>query len=427
MKAVVLAAGEGQRLRPLTFTRPKHMIPVGGKSILEHLINALRASGIEEILLVVNYKAEMIKNYFGNGEKFKVKIKYILQRKILGTADAVAAVEKYVNDEYFLAINGDLLLSTNAIKTVLKTHEENKPTITLAAVQVDNPEHYGVLEINGGHVINILEKPPSGIISRGWVNAGIYVFSSAIFDFIRRTKPSVRDELEITDSILLAIREGETVLSANLSNEEWLDIGKPWDLLDANMRVLKMIKQCCLGTIEEGAYIKGAVYIGENSLIRSGSYIEGPVYIGDESDIGPNCYIRPYTSIGRNVRIGSFCEVKNSIIMDNVRIAHLSYVGDSVIGEGCNLGAGTISANLRFNGKTIKMMVKDELVDTGKKKIGVIMGDNVMTGVGTLFMPGVKIGNNSWIGPNIVVYRDVPPNTILILEQQIKPIGGSMH
>jgi len=424
MKAVVLAAGEGQRLRPLTFTRPKHMIPIGGKPILEHLINALKESGIEEILLVVNYKAEMIKNYFGNGEKFKVKINYLVQKETLGTADAIATAEKYVNDEYFLAINGDLLLSVNAIKSVLEAHERNKPPITLAAVQAEKPEHYGLLEIDGERVIDILEKPSSGTASSNWVNAGIYVFSSEIFDFIKCTKPSARGELEITDSIRLAIREGRKVLSASISREEWLDIGRPWDLLDANMRVLKTIKQCFLGTIEEDAHVKGAVYVGENALIRSGSYIEGPVYIGDGSDIGPNCYIRPYTSIGRNVRIGNSCEVKNSIVMDNTRIGHLSYIGDSVIGEGCNLGAGTISANLRFDKKTIKMTIKGELVDSGRKKIGVIMGDNVMTGVGTLLMPGVKVGDHSWIGPNIVVYRDVPPNTILILEQQIKRISG---
>jgi bifunctional UDP-N-acetylglucosamine pyrophosphorylase/glucosamine-1-phosphate N-acetyltransferase len=420
MKAVVLAAGEGQRLRPLTFTRPKHMIPVGGKPILEHLIGTLREAGIEEILIVVNYKSEMIKEHFNSGERFNVKIDYVMQEKVLGTADAIAAAENYINNKDFLAVNGDLLLSVNAIKPVLEVHEKAKPTATLAAVKVENPEHYGVLKIDCGRLIDVLEKPRSEAALGNWINAGIYAFSSEIFNLIRRTSPSERGELEITESIRLALRDGEKVAVAKISGDDWLDIGRPWDLLDANMRVLKTVKRSILGAVEEGARIKGQVYVGDGALVRSGSYIEGPAYIGDGSDIGPNCYIRPYTSIGRKARIGNACEIKNSIIMDHVHVGHLSYIGDSIIGEGCNIGAGSISANLRFDKRTIKMRVRGEPIDTGRLKIGVIMGDNVMTGVGALFMPGVTIGNNSWIGPNVIVYSDVPPNTMLILEQQIK-------
>ncbi|MEM2557387.1 MAG: sugar phosphate nucleotidyltransferase [Candidatus Bathyarchaeia archaeon] len=421
MRAVVLAAGEGQRLRPLTFTRPKHMIPVGGRPILEHLINALKAAGLGDILMVVNYRAEVIREYFGDGSRFGVKIDYVNQKGILGTADAIGAARGHVGDEDFLAVNGDLLLSADTIKMVVRVHEEVKPTATLAAVYTENPERYGILIVDGGRVTDILEKPkPENLPPKSLVNAGIYVFSSKIFDFIDRTEPSVRGELEITRSIQLAIKGGESIAIAEIPRDGWLDIGRPWDLLDANMRVLESIKPDILGNVEDGAHIKGSVFIGEDVLVRSGSYIEGPAYIGDGSDIGPNCYIRPYTSIGRNVRVGNSCEIKNSILMDNVHVGHLSYVGDSIIGEGCNLGAGFISANLRFDKGTIKMEIKGEIIDTGRKKLGVIMGDKVMTGVGALFMPGVRVGPNSWIGPNIVVYEDVPPDTILILEQQIR-------
>ncbi|MEM1507380.1 MAG: sugar phosphate nucleotidyltransferase [Candidatus Bathyarchaeia archaeon] len=419
MKAVVLAAGEGQRLRPLTLTRPKHMIPVGGKPILEHLINALKISEIEEILIVVNYKAETIRAYFGDGSKHGVKIRYVVQESVAGTADAVRAVEKYVGDEDFLTVNGDLLVSNDVIKSVVHMHKKDSSIATLTAVQVERPEDYGVLKVDCGKLIDIVEKPSERNIGN-LVNAGIYVFSTKIFDFIARTEPSQRGEVEITGSIRLAIKEGEKISVVEVPSDKWLDIGRPWDLFDANMRVLKNIKPDILGRVEEGVHIKGPVFIGNDALIRSGSYIEGPVFIGDGCDIGPNCYIRPYTSIGRNVRIGNACEVKGSILMDNVHVGHLSYIGDSIIGENCNLGAGFISANLRFDKKTIRVSVRGEKVDSGRIKIGVIMGDNVMTGVGTLFMPGVTVGCNSWIGPNIVVYRDVPPDTILTLEQQIK-------
>jgi bifunctional UDP-N-acetylglucosamine pyrophosphorylase/glucosamine-1-phosphate N-acetyltransferase len=417
MKAVVLAAGEGQRLRPLTFTRPKPMIPIGGKPILEHLINTLRNAGIREVLIVVNYMAEVIEKYFGDGSKHGVKIDYVFQEKTLGTANAVLAVEKHVDGD-FLTVNGDLLISPEAIKPVIEAHEKTKAAVTLAATEVEDVSQYGALKIENERLIDILEKPVSPV--SGLVNAGIYMFSTEIFDFIRLTAPSQRGELEITDSIRLIIKGGGKVSVAEIPKNSWIDIGRPWDLLDANMHVLKSIKPENHGVIEDGAHIKGLAFIGRDAIVRSGAYIEGPVFIGDGSDIGPNCYIRPYTSIGRNVRVGSACEIKNSILMDKVHVGHLSYIGDSVIGEGCNLGAGSISANLRFDRKTVKMRVKGEIVDTGKVKMGVIMGDNVMTGVGSLFMPGVTIGCNSWIGPNIIVYEDVPPNTILILEQQIK-------
>jgi NDP-sugar pyrophosphorylase family protein len=169
-----------------------------------------------------------------------------------------------------------------------------------------------------------------------------------------------------------------------------------------------------LGTVESGAHLADSVFVAEGATVLSGAYIEGPSYIGEGSSVGPNCYIRPCTSIGRNVRVGNACEVKNSILMDNVHMGHLSYVGDSIIGEGCNLGAGTITANLRFDEKPVKMIVKDELVDTGSPKMGVVMGDNAKTGIGALLMPGVKIGCNSWIRPNYVVRKDVPSDARLL-------------
>lgn len=418
MRAVILAAGEGQRLRPLTYTRPKHMIPVGGKPILEHVINALKASGIEDILIVVNYMADVIKEYFGDGSKYGVKIKYVYQEKISGTAGAIFSAREYIN-EPFLAINGDTLFSPDAIKLVIDKFCEESSDAVLAAVRISDPREFGVLKVKDGELIDIVEKP-SKEVTGSLVNAGIYVFPTDIFSYIERTKLSERGELEITESIRLLLSENRRVSVVEISGESWLDIGRPWDLLEANARILAQIKQSILGDVEEGAHIKGPVFISEGALIRSGSYIEGPVFIGCGSDIGPNCYIRPYTSIGKNVRIGNACEIKNSILMDNVHVGHLSYIGDSIIGENCNLGAGSISANLRFDKKTVKMRVKGEVVDTGRVKLGVVMGDNVLTGVGALFMPGVTIGCNCWIGPNVVVYEDVPSNTILILEQQIR-------
>ncbi|HDD72370.1 MAG TPA: glucose-1-phosphate thymidylyltransferase, partial [Candidatus Bathyarchaeota archaeon] len=201
--------------------------------------------------------------------------------------------------------------------------------------------------------------------------------------------------------------------------EDWMDVGYPWSLLEANERVLKNLEAKILGEVEEGAVIKGPVYVGEGARVRSGAYVEGPVYIGPGADVGPNCYIRRYTSLGARVRVGNACEIKNSIVMDGTHIAHLSYVGDSVIGERCNFGAGTLIANLRFDDRPVKVMVKDRLVDSGRRKLGVIMGDEVKTGVNVSIMPGVKVGPRSWIAAGLTVYRDVPPDTFLREGQKI--------
>ena len=164
-----------------------------------------------------------------------------------------------------------------------------------------------------------------------------------------------------------------------------------------------------LGTIEPGAQLIGPITVAESARIRSGVYIEGPAFIDEECDIGPNCFIRSGTSLGKKVRVGNACEIKNSVIMDGTHVGHLSYVGDSIFGEHCNLGAGTVTANLRLDDGLIKMMVKDQLVNTGRRKLGAVLGDNVKTGIKSLFMPGVKVGANTWVGANLMVERDLPP------------------
>jgi bifunctional UDP-N-acetylglucosamine pyrophosphorylase/glucosamine-1-phosphate N-acetyltransferase len=418
MKAVILAAGEGIRLRPLTLTRPKHLIPVGGKPLLTHLLTSLKMAGIDEALIVVHYMAEKIQQFFGNGTHLGMKLEYMVQKQIGGTADAAGITEDYVKED-FLLIYGDLYITSNIIKHILRYHEKEKPVAIMTVVPVKNPEQYGIVELDGSYVTGIIEKPKPKEAPTNLANAGIYVFQPRIFEKIRQTSKSSRGELEITDSLRLLIHEEKnSIVAVQISREEWLDVGRPWDLFEANQRALNQMESIVEGEIEDGAHLIGSVTVKEQARIRSGAYIRGPVYIGEHSDIGPNCFIRPDTSIGKNVRIGNACEIKNSIIMDKAHIGHLSYVGDSIIGEECNLGAGTIVANYRFDAKTIKTVIKDEVVDTERTKLGVILGDRVKTGINTLFMPGVKVGNESWIGPNVIAYRDVPPNTVLLLKQE---------
>lgn len=234
-------------------------------------------------------------------------------------------------------------------------------------------------------------------------------------DAIAKTKPSSRGEYEITDSIEMMIEKGN-VGSYSLPSW-WLDIGKPWDLLEANKIILSQQKGTIDGIMEEGAVIKGETTIKKGALIKAGAYIEGPAIIGENSVIGPNCYIRAHSAIGNNVKIGNAVEIKNSIIMDGTNVGHLSYVGDSVIGRDSNFGAGTITANLRHDNGDVSVTVKGKRVSSGRRKLGAIIGDNVKTGIGTSISPGVVLHQGARTGIGVIVDKDIEPFNLVIAKQ----------
>ena len=397
MKCVILAAGEGKRMHPLTFTKPKVMLPVANKPILEwNLLNAVDA-GVKDFVFIVGYKSEKVRTYFGDGSRWGVNIKYLNQGKPMGTAHAVSLLKGLVDD--FIVMCGDTIFGCEDIKKIIE-HENSMGVVT-----VENPGQYGMVEISGDRVVKIREKERN--VQSNLVNAGIYHFDRDVFGFIDKTGISPRGEYELTDSINLMIRE-KTIKWIKL--EEWRDVVYPWHLLDANAEILKNLGKRIDGDVEKGAVITGEVIIGKGTKVLSGSYIEGPVVIGENCKIGPNCYIRPYTSIGNGCRVGNACEVKNSIIMDGSKIPHQNYVGDSLIGSDCNLGAGAKIANLRLDKKNIFVTINGKRVNTGRRKLGAIIGDNVQTGINSMLNPGTIIGNNVLIGPGAIAEREIEPN-----------------
>ena len=263
-----------------------------------------------------------------------------------------------------------------------------------------------MVEISRGRVTHIYEKAedcPSRI-----ANVGLYRFTPDIFDVISQTPKSPRGEYEITDSLQLMLDKGRPISQYKIGY--WLDLSYPWDLLPANESMIGEIEAQNLGEVEENAVIRGTISIGRNTVVRSGSYIVGPVIIGQDCDIGPNCYIRPYTSIGDGCHIGSAVEIKSSIIMKGSKIPHHNYVGDSIIGEECNLGAGTKIANLRLDKKAI--MVGS--MDTKRHKLGAIIGDRVETGINASINVGSMIGNNAHIGPGAMVSGIISPDSTIL-------------
>jgi UDP-N-acetylglucosamine diphosphorylase / glucose-1-phosphate thymidylyltransferase / UDP-N-acetylgalactosamine diphosphorylase / glucosamine-1-phosphate N-acetyltransferase / galactosamine-1-phosphate N-acetyltransferase len=395
MQAIILAAGEGSRMRPLTAKMPKVMLPVAGKPLLEHIILRAHSAGADRFVLVVGYGADAVRSYFGNGCRMGVKIDYAVQDKQLGTGHALMAAESLAEDR-FLAINGDVLPDVQSLREMARF------CAAVSAIKVDDPKRYGVFTEDNGRFKSVVEKsasPPSNL-----ANAGIYLLESCIFDALRSAPLSVRGEYELTDGLnILAAQENIEIVTL----KSWLEIGRPWDILTANEALLKDLEPQMLGEVENGATLKGNVALGRGSIVRSGAYIVGPVIIGEDCDIGPNCYIRPTTCIGDSVRIGNAVEVKNSAIMSKSKIGHLSYVGDSVIGENCNFGAGTVCSNLRHDRGSIKSYVKGERVDSGRRKLGVIMGEGVMTGINTSIYPGTVIQPGFWGLPAAVLKGNI--------------------
>ena len=420
MKGVLLTAGEGTRMRPLTLTRPKTMLQVGGKPILQYNLEALRDAGIKDIIMVVGYKKEAIENYFEDGSKFGVNITYVTQEKRLGTAHAISSIRTEI-DNQFIVLNGDIIVNPNIITDLIRKYESDEASSILILIEVEDPSSFGVVEVENDRIKDIIEKPAPEEATSNLINAGIYLFDNTIFNAIDRTPKSERGEYEITDSLKIQITENKPVLGLK-SDSKWIDVGRPWELLDVNEHFISEIEEDIQGEVEEGVTIHGNVILGKNSIIRSGTYILGPVFIGEGCDIGPNSYLRKYTYIGNNVNVGNAVEIKNSIIMDGTNVNHLSYVGDSVIGAGCNVAAGTNIANLRFDNKNVKMNIKGKKLDCGVRKLGAIFGDNVKTGINSSFNPGVKVGINSAVGSGTIIYEDIPSNTLVLVKQEYKTI-----
>lgn len=405
MDAVILCAGKGTRLLPLTENKPKPMLPVGGKPILEYIINKVE-NLVDNIYLVVKYKKDMIIDYFRDHPK----ITFVEQGAIDGTGYALLSARNYLGDE-FLVINGDIIFEDD-LSGILSY--EN----AMGLVEVENPENFGVVLLDReGNVVEIEEKPKNP--KSNLINGGVYKFQSDVLDILEDLEPSERGEVELTDAIKELIRE-RRIKGVKLKGY-WNDIGRPWDLLDSNRHILKGIKREIKGDIGKNVVIEGNVIVEEGAVIKHNSVIEGPAVIKSGAVVGPLAYIRPYTVLMENTFVGNSSEIKNSIVMRGTKIPHLSYVGDSIIGENCNFGCNTITANLRFDDKPVKVNIKGKVVES-VRKLGVIMGDNVKTGVQVSFMPGVKVGSNSWIGPNLLVDRDVEPNTFIykIDEKRVK-------
>ncbi len=405
MRAVILAAGEGTRMRPLTANLPKPLLPVAGKPFLRHTLDAVREAGIKDATILIGWQGHRIRESFGRGEDLGLSLAYEEQTERLGTAHAIGQLRRHV-DGPFLSVNGDVVVSGRALHDLVAYHDKVHGTV-MSLAEVPDPRPFGVVDMEGDRVKGIEEKPRTP--KSHLINAGIYVFDPDIFPLIDATPKSSRGEYEITDTIRMLLAK-QDVHGFRLPGE-WLDVGRPWDLLRANAALLASLKGTVHGTVDPGASLVGEVVVEPGAHVRPGSHVEGPTIIGAGAEIGPNCYIRPSTSVGPRAKVGNACEVKNSILMGDTHVPHQNYVGDSILGERCNLGAGTKVANLRLDEGNVRVMWRGTEVDTGLRKLGVIMGDDVKVGINASIDAGTVVGEGTFIGPGAAVRGNIAPKS----------------
>ncbi len=403
MQTVVLAAGQGTRMRPLTAARPKPMLPVGDRPLVAHTVDTAVDAGASTLVVVVGYEADDVRSYFGDTYR-GVPVTFVVQAEQRGTADAVRVASEALDDGPFVVLNGDALYDTPSLRRLY----EAGPAV--GSYRVDDPTSYGVLitdEAGGGEeeeagvrVTGVVEKPAEPPSNR--INTGAYHFPGEAQAWLD-VGESERGELELTD--VLEETCGAFDVRA-VTFERWLDVGRPWELLEATEWKLGELERRVEGTVREDAVLDGPVVVEEGATVRSGVVVEGPALVREGATVGPNAYVRGATVVGEGAKVGHAVEVKNSVLMEGATVGHLSYVGDSVLGRDVNFGAGTKVANLRHDGAAVKLTVKGERVSTGRRKMGVVVGDGAKTGINVSLNAGVVLSEDARVGPGEVVTRD---------------------
>src|SRR2546422_6579289 len=330
MKGVVLTGGHGTRLRPLTHTGPKQLIPIANKPNVLYCIEDLRDAGVTDIGIILgDNMPEKVRELLGDGSRYGVRFTYIVQGQPRGIAHAIRCAKDFVGSESFCVYLGDNILK-GGIRPMVEEFDRKLHEAGILLCPVDHPERFGVAELDSeGNVVGLIEKPKAPKSNLALV--GIYLLRTSIFPVIDRLKPSWRNELEITEAID-DLRKGGRPVKAFLVNGWWKDTGRPEDILEANHLILEDIVPRTEGTVEEGAEVVGRVRIEKGTTVREGSVIRGPVAIGKNCVIGPGTYVGPYTSIGDNSRIVG-ADIEASIVIGDSVIETPNKIVNSLIGR----------------------------------------------------------------------------------------------
>lgn len=408
MRIILLAAGKGERLWPLTSSRPKPLIPVLCKPLLEWHLDGLRESlGTIDLTVVIGYKGEMIEDRLRSLGLSRYET--VVQNPPIGTGDAVrtALMKTGLQDDYVFVYYSDVFIYPQLIREVIEKLVNKRPSIL--GVRVRDVSQLGELLVNNdGELIGVREK--TGESRPGIVNGGLMVLpSDELYYALSRIKLSPRGEYELTDALtILADKLDINVVTIN--EDDWSDVGTPWGYLEINRQVLGRIcgdKEDCI--------------IGERFLEQKGSIcIEGRVYLGGVVEVGPFTHLRGDNILCGNNKVGFSTQLKSSVVLEGAKLPHLNYVGDSIIGRNVNMGAGAITANLRHDEKPVKSTLRGKLVSTGMKKLGSIIGDEARIGINVSILPGVKIGYKAWISSGCIINQDIPDFSLVRCRHEIE-------
>ena len=415
MQTVILAGGIGKRVFPLAVNKPKPMFKILGKPLIQYVIETVKEAGLKDFIIVTGHGFDQIENYFGDGSSLGVDIRYTHQRKALGTANALETAKDLVEDHFFV-LNADDIFETSLIESMAELFKKTDAEIVLSCKPVKETWKWGIIKLEGGRVVRIVEKPERGMEPSNLAVIGAYIMTRKIFDYYERVPVS---DHQYEDAIQKFIDDGNVVRAVKYDG--FFSAYKyPWDLFRINDYLMdKHIRGQVIEdgvAISRGAQIEGNVWIRRGTRVLEGACIRGPCYIGSNTMIGNNSLIWNHSSIGDNCVIGFSTEVKNSLIGDNCWF-HTSYVGDSIISDNCSFGAGTVTANFRFDERSISMMVNGRRVDTGRDKLGVIMAEDCKTGVNSCLLPGVRVGPRSIVGPGVCLYGDLEPNKMILMSK----------
>jgi bifunctional UDP-N-acetylglucosamine pyrophosphorylase/glucosamine-1-phosphate N-acetyltransferase len=395
MKVLILAGGSGENLTPFTATRPKSMMSFSGKYILETILELLKAIGLNESYVIVCHQKQKIIEYFQDGHNFGVHLHYLEQKEPLGIGDALyTAKDKILPGEYFLLIYGDILTFTNIFSHTLQTFRTTKGPVAAIYLPPSSLPYGNVYLNNDMQITKLVEKPKEGLAGN-YVLAGVYVLPGTIFSLLEESNKS----MELALNRLIA----EIGLQASIWEDEWIDIGYPWEILSANKLIMDKWTQASIDksvNFRGNVKLEGPVRIEAGVTVESGTVLKGPCYIGPGSFIGNNVLVREYTSIGRETQVGFGVELKNCVILGQCKIGRLSFVGDSVVGEGAYLGSGTVTVNFNLDDSPISLYLNHCSHETGLSKLGAFIGDQAKIGAGHTLPAGTVIKAKEIIPPN---------------------------
>ncbi|MEM2910316.1 MAG: sugar phosphate nucleotidyltransferase [Nitrososphaerota archaeon] len=383
MKAVVFAAGLGKRLRPLTSFRPKHLLPLVDKPVLIRVLEALLSNGIRHVGVTVAYMDESIKHAIAQ-ERLPMDITYVQQKELLGTAHALYACKDFLEgEETFLVIYGDITITEETVRKLTSSFVKSSYDGVIMAARVKDVGSFGILRDRDGMLECIVEKPTERL-PEAYVNAGAYMLPSESIEYFSKIKLSARGEYELTDILNLLVEDGYKIHVLKMDDGLWFDIGRAWDLLDANIAFLERVSSKHGYSPKSGRLLRP----GMNVETEDGARLFGPCFLGEGVNLGKGSSILPYTVVLGGTSIGEGAVVGNSLVMENVTIGDRSVLFHSVVGEGAVLGAGCTTRYRPPGHETVKMVVADKLVDTGRKEFGAVISPYSKVPAGAVLEPG---------------------------------------